>query len=127
MQSFNFVMTGKKEELKSKPTFTEPKSKPMLPKKKQIKRNRTLSECSTDNDDADSLFTEIQENNFEYEDSDKTPALRFQETEKVFEIINMLKRQATEATCPCQRGTQNISDGKIAITQDFIDDKMQDL
>merc|ERR1712087_376471 len=121
MQAFNFVMSGKKEELKER-------EKPMLPKKKkQVQRTRTYSECSTHSEDADSLFTEIQENNFEFEeDSDSTPSLKFQKTEAFQHYIQQLTK-VTEMTCPCKRGDHNISDGKTAITQDFIDNKMGDL
>ena len=52
MQSRNFVMIGSKEELREK------KENP-LKKKKTMKRTRTLSECSTDHDEVESLFTEI--------------------------------------------------------------------
>ena len=65
MQSFNFVLKGRKE------TFIEKPSK-----KKTMRRTRTLSEASTDNDDQDSLFTEVQEENFEYEESEGTPRLK---------------------------------------------------
>ena len=65
MQAFNFVLKGRKE------TFIEKPSK-----KKTMRRTRTLSEASTDNDDQDSLFTEVQEENFEYEESEGTPRLK---------------------------------------------------
>ena len=65
MQAFNFVLKGRKE------TFIEKPSK-----KKTMRRTRTLSEASTDNDDQDSLFTEVQEENFEYEESESTPRMK---------------------------------------------------
>ena len=90
MQSFNFVLKGRKE------TFLEKPEK----KSKQVTRARTLSECSTDNDDQDSLFTEIQENNFE-EESEATPTLHFQKSEKVLEAIQFMTKN-TSMTCPCR-------------------------
>ena len=119
MQSFNFVMTGKKEELNEKP---------LLPQKKApVKRNKTLSECSTDHDEVDSLFTDIKENEFEYEESEDTPQLEFQESVKVDEIMTILKKEITALTCPCKRQKHNISDEKAPLTQAFIDDKMGQL